>query len=182
MLKRSMVLALLLAGPLAAEKYEYRVLATTKTSTMEKEMNQAAESGYTFSAVMGGDTALAGSEVVVIMAKSSESENMSYRLLATNKTSTMQKELSKLGDEGYAYRGQTVFESTFGGREVCVILERKPESKRIEYRLLATTKTSTMDKELAQSGAEGFRLVGMTVGKTAFGGNELVSILARSSE
>ena len=38
---------------------EYRVLATTKTSTMEKELNDAAEQGYRFQTVMGGETAIA---------------------------------------------------------------------------------------------------------------------------
>jgi hypothetical protein len=181
MLRALLPVAFLLT-PLCAEQFQYVVLATTKTSTMEKEMNDAAQAGYSFSAVMGGDTATAGNQVVVIMAKGAESGRMSYRLLATNKTSTMQKELQALGDEGYEYRGQTVFESTFGGKQVCVILERKPEGKRIEYRLLATAKTSTMEKELLGAGMQGFRLVGMTVGQTAFGGNELLSILVRSSD
>lgn len=39
-------------------KYDYRLLATTKTSTMEKELNQAAEAGYSFSSVMGGQTGM----------------------------------------------------------------------------------------------------------------------------
>ena len=78
-----------LAAPLFAASYQYQVLATTKTSTMEREMNQAAGAGYLFSAVMGGDTATAGNQVVVIMTKGEPDEKASYRLLATSKTSTM---------------------------------------------------------------------------------------------
>ena len=90
----------------------------------------------------------------------------------------MQKELQQAGDEGFEYRGQTVFDTSFEGKEVVIILERDREQKlRYKYRLLATKKTSTMQKELSQAGEEGFQLVGMTVGKTAFGGSELVSIL-----
>jgi hypothetical protein len=39
---------------LAQEKqpFEYRVLATSKTSTMEKELNEAGETGFSFEAVM----------------------------------------------------------------------------------------------------------------------------------
>lgn len=163
-------------------RYDYRVLATSKTSTMEKEMNEAAEAGYAFSAVMGGDTALGGKEAVVVMAKDgSGATKRVYRLLATSKTSTMQKEIQELGDEGYDYRGQTVFTSALGGREVVVIMERdtaKPAAK-ISYRLLATARTSTMQKELGESGEAGFALVGLTVAKTAFGGPELVSILRK---
>jgi hypothetical protein len=32
---------------------DYRILATAKTSTMEQELNYAAQSGYRFSKVMG---------------------------------------------------------------------------------------------------------------------------------
>jgi len=41
----------------ADAQMDYRVLATSRTSTMEKELNDAALSGYRFSKVMGGKTA-----------------------------------------------------------------------------------------------------------------------------
>lgn len=174
--------ALALSLPAAAAGFDHRVLATNKTSTMEKEMNQASEAGYAFSAVMGGETSFGGKEVVVVMARASgASGKRVYKLLATNKTSTMQKEMQQLGDEGFEYKGQTVFESAFGGREVAVIMERddaQPVAK-ITYKLLATAKTSTMQKELNEAGGDGFELVGMTVGKTSFGGSELVSIMRK---
>jgi hypothetical protein len=48
-----------------------------------------------------------------------------------------------------------------------------------EYKLLATSRTSTMQKELNEAGSDGFQFVGVTVGKTSFGGNEIVSIMRR---
>lgn len=166
-------------------RIQYRLLATNKTSTMQKEMNQAADAGYRFGGVMGGETSFGGSEVVVIMYKDSARENrqkFEYKLLATSKTSTMQKELQQAGDAGFEYQGQTVFSSTFGGKEVAVILERDPENKVAlwEYKLLATKKTSTMDKELNEAGAAGYQFVGVTVGETSIGGKEVVSILRRA--
>jgi hypothetical protein len=164
---------------------DYRILATAKTSTMEQELNSAAQSGYLFSKVMGGKTANGGQEVVIAMQRSASSsaENVSsYKLLATTKTSTMQKELQEWADAGYEYLDQTVFESAFGGKEVVVIMERrgvKPTSTS-QYRLLATTKTSTMEKELNDAGKDGFVLVGFTVGETAIGGQEVVSILRKN--
>jgi len=165
-------------------QYEYRLLATSKTSTMQKEMDEAGEAGFRFAGVMGGDTAFGGSEVVVVMSKERESQYIGryqYELLATSKTSTMQKELQKAGDEGFEYRGQTVFETKFSGEEVVIILERdrNKTSSHFEYKLLATKKTSTMQKELSQAGDTGFEFVGLTVGKTRFGGAELVSILRK---
>ena len=168
-----------------AQKVEYKVLSTTKTSTMQKEMQEAAEAGFRFSDVMGGSTALGGSEVVVIMSKAAKSGAYDYRLLATSKTSTMQKELQEAGDAGFEYKGQTAFKSGFGGKEVVSILERSKDTTappRFEYRLLSTSKTSTMQKELSEAGDHGFEFVGMTVAKTLMGGDEVVSILRRKAQ
>lgn len=162
---------------------EYRVLATNKTSTMQKEMQEAAEAGFRYGGVMGGETAFGGSEVVVLMVKDSNRGRYGYRLLATNKTSTMQKEIQDAGDAGFEYRGQTVFKSTFGGKEVVVILEHdgNAEKARYQYKLLSTSKTSTLQKELSEAGDQGYEFVGLTVAETALGGNELVTILRRKA-
>lgn len=104
-----------------------------------------------------------------------------YKLLAATRTSTMQKELQQAGDAGFVYRDQTVFKSTFGGKEVAVILERDRETpiQHSEYKLLATSRTSTMEKELKEAGAAGYEFVGMSVGETSIGGQEVICILRR---
>jgi hypothetical protein len=177
--------SLLLASQLpAAGQVEYRVLATNKTSTTQKEMNEAADAGFRFAGVMGGETAFGGSEVVTLMSREAKDEKgrYQYKLLATSKTSTMQKEMQEAGDAGYEYRGQTVFKSAFGGKETVVILELDRDVKdrpSHDYRLLATSKTSTMQKELAEAGAAGYEFVGVTVASTAIGGSEVVAILRK---
>jgi hypothetical protein len=168
-------------------QYDYRVIATTRTSTTEKEMNEAAEHGYTFMGVMGGETGFGGKEVVIVMSKNltaSGTGGKRYKLLATSRTGTMQKEIQQAGDEGFEYLGQTVFQSGFGGREVCVILQRDSEkaTRRFQYKLLSTSRTSTMQKELREAGEAGFEFLGMTVGKTAIGGNEVVCFLRKALE
>jgi hypothetical protein len=161
---------------------EYRLLATNKTSTMEKEMNQAAAEGFRFGGAMGGDTAGGGAEMVVIMSRKPDGPRYDYKLLATNKTSTMQKEMSGAGEAGFLYAGQTIYDSAFGGREVIVILERlEGERTAYEYRLLATNKTSTMQKEMSEAARAGFVFCGMTVAETSFGGREVVSIMRRQA-
>ena len=170
-----------------AEGYEYKLLATNKTSTMQKEMNEAASAGFRFEAVMGGETSFGGKEAVVIMGRArggDAKQQYKYLLLATQKTGTMQKELQAAGDEGFESQGQTVFESTFGGQEVVCILERDLDVQpgRWEYKLLATKKTGTMQKELSQMAAEGYIFVGVTVAETAFGGKEVVTITRRKSK
>lgn len=184
----AMIAAGLLWGQfcLAAEsgRFDYRVLAARKTSTMQKELNEAGMEGFRFESVMGGNTGWGGAEVVVIMSKDRTVEkkpSFEYKLLATNKTSTMQKEMQAAADEGFEYRGQTVCETTFGGKEVVMIMERDREGspQRQQYKLLATSKTSTMQKEIREAAESGFEFVGLPVAETAFGGKELVTILRR---
>jgi len=182
-----LLLVLLLVVPctLAQEGLrEYKLLATAKTSTTQKEMNDAGAEGYRYAGMMGGETAFGGKEVVTIMERTPDAHpgRYRYKLLATNKTSTMQRELQDAGEEGYEYKGQSVFETAFGGREVVVILELDREAKqrpRYEYKLLATNRTSTMQKEISRAAKDGFVFVGVTVGETAAGGNEVVTILRR---
>ena len=47
-------------------------------------------------------------------------------------------------------------------------------------KLMATTKTSTLEKEANEAGAAGYHVVGMTIAKTAIGGKEAVVIARRA--
>jgi len=176
-------LCLAIAAPAPAQTHSYKVLATSKTSTMQKELQAAGDAGYRFVAVMGGETAIGGNEVVVLVEKASDDENTyTYRLLATSKTSTLQKELQDAADAGFYAVGQTVFESMFGGEETVVIIQKSsgdPIKARYEYKLVATSKTSTLEKELKELADRGFRAINLTVGKTALGGSEIVVITRR---
>lgn len=176
---------ILLPAVIADTRYEYHLLATNRTSTMQKELQESAGHGYRFKTVMGGETSFGGSEVVVVMERSYteiEPGRYEYELLATNKTATMERELQEAADRGFHYCGQTVFSTTFGGDEVVVILERdtkEPVGVSWDYLLLGTNKTSTMQKELLEAADEGFEVLGMTLGSTTFGGREMVIILRK---
>ena len=125
--------------------------------------------------ILGGQHRLAAQEQRAV--------EYDYLLLATSKTSTMQKEMQEAGDAGFEYRGQTVFDTTFGGDEPVVILERSRDSTNgdlFEYRLLATKQTSTMQDELREAGLAGFNFLGVTISSTTFGGDEIVAILKRA--
>ena len=93
----------------------------------------------------------------------------------------MQREVQQCADAGYEYMDQTVSETAFGGKEVVLIMQQDaaPPTPKAVYRLVATSRTSTMEKELNEAGKDGFLLVGFTVGKTEIGGEELVSILRK---
>ena len=149
---------------------------------MQKEMQDAAEAGFRFGGVMGGETSFGGTEVVVVMVRRPAKHRFDYRLLATSKTSTMQKEMQEAGDAGYEYRGQTVFKSCSAARKSpssSNATSDTPSKHRYEYQLMATKKTSTLQKELAEAGEQGYGFVGLTVAETAIGGAEVVAILRR---
>ena len=75
---------------------------------MQKEMQQAGADGFRFAAVMGGDTAVGGKEVVVIMRRPG-----------------MEKELKQAGDAGYEVLGMTVGNTMIGGSEIVTITRRQ---------------------------------------------------------
>lgn len=77
-------LALSTAANAADKQLEYRVLATSKTSTMEKELNEAGAAGYRFRKAMGGKSANGGQEVIAAMVKDPSAPDRGaykYRLL-----------------------------------------------------------------------------------------------------
>ena len=126
-MKRILIALTILLGftLLAAAQQEldkYLLLSTNRTSTMDKELNDAGERGYRFAAVQGGETVFGGNEVVVIMELDAEGRRIRYILLATNRTGTIQREMNEAPPE-YDFVGMTVFSSTFGAKEAAVILE-----------------------------------------------------------
>ena len=106
--------------------WKYKLLAASKTSTMQKELQQAADNGYEYKDQSVFETAFGGKEVVVIMEfnPAQQAQPSSYRLLATTKTSTMQKELREGGAQGYVLVGLSVGKTAFGGDEVIAILRK----------------------------------------------------------
>lgn len=139
----------------------FKLLATTRTSTMQKELDEAAAQGYRI--LVGSPTS--GSEMAVFLERvATLAEPYKYRLLATTRTGTMQKELNDAAAGGYRLLPRTMIAKAhlLGPPEVVVILERPPKAeKRYEYKLLATTRTSTLQREVTEAQAAGFVIVGM---------------------
>ena len=87
-----------------------------------------------------------------------------YKLLATTRTGTMQKELNEIADQGFRLLPSTMIakKQTLGGVEIVALMERPHKiQKKYEYKLLATTRTSTLQKEVLDAQAAGFVIVGM---------------------
>jgi hypothetical protein len=139
----------------------FLLLATTKTSTMLKELNEAAAAGYR----VLGSSPTSGNEMVVILGKvATPPQTYEYQLLATTRTSTMQKELSEAAAKGFRLLPKTIIakQQMLAGVEIVMLLEKAPASQqRYKYLLLATSRTSTMQKEMSQATDEGYQVVGM---------------------
>ena len=142
--------------------------------------------GSDYGAVMGGETAVGGKEVVVVMQQigivDRGAQYRGIRLLATSRTSTMQKEMQAGG------RRRVIRTSGRQCSKACLVARKlssfssgiqRPLPQRYQYRLLATTKTSTLERELKDAADGAYDVVGMTVAKTLVGGKELVTIARR---
>jgi len=154
--------ALCVAQEPKPDDQRYKLLATTKTSTMEKELNEAAAQGYQI--LVGSPTS--GKEMAIFLERTaSASDPYKYKLLATTRTGTMQKELNEAAEGGYRLLPRTMIakmQAIIGGAEIVVVLERPPTAqKRYEYKLLATNLTSTLQKEVTEAQAAGFVIIGM---------------------
>ena len=158
-------LTLTLTAPARQSKTEseqqYRLLATTKTSTMQKELEEASSKGYRI--LVGSPTS--GTEMALFLERVAQPPNTyKYKLLATTRTGTMQKELNEMAEGGFRLLPRTMIskKQIIGSDEVVVLMERPPKvEKQYEYKLLATTLTSTLQKEVSEALAAGFVLVGM---------------------
>jgi acetolactate synthase regulatory subunit len=141
--------------------HRYLLLATTKTSTMQKELDEAAAQG--FRVVAGSPTS--GAEMVLLLERvATPPDTYQYKLLATTRTSTMEKELNETAERGFRLLPQTMIAKAqlLGAVEIVVVMERAPKTrKRYEYKLLATSRTSTLQKEVSDAETAGFKLVGL---------------------
>jgi len=91
------------------------------------------------------------------------------------------RERGLAAEDGVESKGRPGLEARFGGKEVVFIIEFDRDYPALgwNYRLLSTSGTGTMQKELNEAGDLGYQIVGMTIGQTLVGGKELVSITRR---
>lgn len=180
----SVAACLLFAAPLAGAQgkmkidpeQKYLLLSTVKTSTMQKELDEVSAQGFR---IMVGSSSSGQMEMVLFLERVAKPPDVyHYRLLATTKTSTMEKELNDAAREGFRLLARTIMaKEGLITNEIVAILEQAPKSdRRYEYKLLATSRTSTLQKEVSQAQADGFVLVGLV------GRGENMVILEKESQ
>jgi hypothetical protein len=140
---------------------KYLLLATNKTSTMQKELEEAAAQGFR---VLTGASNCGQMEMVLFLGRTAQPpDTFKYQLLATTRTSSLEKELNEAARQGYRLLPDTLMaKENLLSKEIVAVLEKahKPD-KQYEYKLLATSLTSTLQKEVFQAEADGFALIGM---------------------
>ena len=139
----------------------FLLLATSRTGTMQRELDEAAAAGYRI--LTGSPTS--GDEIAVILEKVVTPPNTyQYLLLATTLTGTMQREIDEAASKGFRLLPATMVSKTgfWGDQEILMIMEKSPNSsRRYQYMLLATVFTSTLQAEMSEAVAYGYEVVGM---------------------
>ena len=111
---------------------DYLLLSTTKTETLEKEMNAAAAKSYRVvpGSVLGMEKRLFGQaaadgETFVVMERRPDNQPVAYRVLGMRRSSTLEREVAEAIGQGFAPIGLTV-----GFKETVVLLEKAAASQR----------------------------------------------------
>jgi hypothetical protein len=162
---RSRIILLVLCGlmlPLAAQAQErYLLLATLRTGTMQKEMNEAAAKGYRLVAASRTESA----EVLVVLERAQGAYE--YHLIATRRTGTLQKEVTDAAERGFRVVPRAVTTKRQLGStsqndegELLIVMEKGPDTPPgLSYKVLATSRTGTMQKEMSETAAAGYELI-----------------------
>ena len=153
----------------------YLILATKRIQTMEKELDEVAAKG--FRVIYGAPTATV--DMALFLQKlENPDQPYSYKILATTRNKTMEKELNELAVKGFRLLPRTIiFKQGFFTGEMLTIMERAFESKFIyEYKLIEAGKETKLQSKIDAARADGFEPVTMiTLG-------EHVVVMERISE
>ena len=154
----------------------FLLLATSRTGTMQQELDEAAAAGYR---TLTGSPSGGREEMALVLEKVvAPPDTYQYRLLATTRTGTMQQELNQAAGKGFRLLPNTLTTKAqlwADTREIVMIMEKPPNQTRTyQYMLLATFRSSTMQTEMTEAIKNGYEVVGMV------SRDEIMLVLERS--
>lgn len=127
------------------------LIATSKTTTLEKELAEAATHGYRLRLGAAGD------ELVYLTERQDATPpRPDYVLLSTVKTATFEREMNQAAARGYRLHPFSLALSS-GGDTVAVMEKR--ETPAVEYRVIDAGRVETFEKELNAASEQGWELV-----------------------
>jgi hypothetical protein len=136
-----------------AQDDRYLLLATERTGTMQKEIDEAAARGFRVVTASPGD----GDEYIVLLEQATDKHQ--YRLLATTRTATLQSELDEAAKQGYRILPKSIAHK---GDELLVLMEKAADGSAFaDYQVLATERTGTLQREISQAALNGYTLVAL---------------------
>lgn len=143
----------------------YLVLSTKKLSTMEKELDEVAAKGFR---VLYGAPTQQYDMALFLERLGKDEEPFQYKVLATMRNKTMEKEMNALAIQGYRLLPRTiVFKQGFITAELVMVMERSPKANTsYEYKLIAAGKETKLHKKIEEAMRDGFNPVTMiTIGE-----------------
>lgn len=134
----------------------YLVLSTKRIQTMEKELDEAAAKG--FRVMFGGPTLAFDMALLLKRTPGAVDAPYSYKILATSRMKTMEKELNEIASKGYRLLSRTIiFKQGLLTAELLMIMEHEPQSDRsYDYKLLAASKETKLHKKIDEAISQGF--------------------------
>ena len=141
----------------------YLVLSTKKIGTMEKELDEVAAKG--FRVLYSAPTQQFDMALFLKRDADSIKNPASYKILATTRLGTMEKELGEFAAQGYRFLPRTaVFKQGLLTAEFVVVMEKIPDSiVKYEYKLVQGRKESKVHEEIEAAIAQGFQPVTMII-------------------
>jgi hypothetical protein len=134
----------------------YLLLDTFRTSTLQKELNQAAAAGYRLAAATGEP----GKHVALLERPlEQDSPAREYLVLAAQRAGTLEKELNQAADRGFRAVPGSIYATEV--ESVAVLEKLLTDSPRYHYRVLSTTRLRTLEEELLEAAPEGYAPVGL---------------------
>ncbi len=155
------------ANPVASQgcgSLEYRLIATTKGSTLESELNELAKQGFRFEKE---SQAIGVSTFIVLASRqldSTPTQRYEYKILNVGQFTKQKKELSS---QGFLYRSAMLAPAlSLGAPSPVFLLERESgaEGGRYEYDVISSSKDKEMQTMLGNATSGGFAAVGISVG------------------
>ena len=138
----------------------YLILSTKRIQTMEKELDEVAAKGFR---VLYGAPTIAIDMALFLLKTDNPDQPYSYKILATSRNKTMEKEINEQAAKGFRLLPRTmIFKQGFLTAEVVSVMEREFESKTIyEYKLIEAGKETKLQAKIDAARADGFEPVTM---------------------
>ena len=150
---------------------EFKIVSTTKTSTFEQELQAAASQGFRLARLTKafGDLGMHGLlSRVPFAVNPADKASYEYKVLATTRLATMDKELEAAAAEGYEFRGISTQSKLvpFSSGETLIVMERPvgETKRRFYYRLVTAQEKKTVQEELDEAVSASYTPVELILG------------------